>query len=282
VSFCSRLAQERREPMAGTAVVGRAFLFLPVAKAFWRDGELNDSWAAPSEIAACRAARKHGVVTRLYNPPKSGQEVILTCIGPGEAPAILDELLSVFAPRWGPPAPAAQRFAICTHGTRDRCCAKWGFAAFREADRLYQEGRSPFQALESSHLGGDRFAATGIVFPSGGMYAHLDSRPLEALTTAEAAGRILPEGFRGQVFERPWAQVVRAGLASEGLWNEAAEPLVAQEPTGAGELEVRAGSARFGVTLGQAEVTFVGSCGHLEAGRRSRAVRWTYGGARAF
>jgi hypothetical protein len=264
--------------MAGTAVVGRAFVFLPVPKAHWQDSELNDCWAAPAEIAAIRAVRKHGVVVRLYNPPKSGAEAILTCPGPGDPPAALDELLSLFAPRWGPPAPAAQRFAICTHGTRDRCCAKWGFAAFREADRLYRDGRSPFLALETSHLGGDRFAATGIVFPSGSMYAHLDSRPLETLIAAEAGGRIQPDAFRGQVFERSWAQVVRAGLAAEGLWNDASARLVAAEPSQAGEIDVTAGGERFRVMLRQDEVAFVGSCQHLAAGRRSRQLRWAYGG----
>src|SRR5690606_222714 len=141
-------------------------------------------------------------------------------------------LLAAFAGRWSLDASGDPRLAICTHGTRDRCCAKFGFAAYQAARGLFEAGRSPFAPIECSDLGGDRFAATGVVSPSGSMYAHLDSMDLAALGAEEAAGRLDPTHYRGRVFEPPLAQVVRAGLARAGLVNDAAGPLAVTEAAG--------------------------------------------------
>lgn len=281
MNFCSRLARESGEPLAGTAVQGGAFVFLPVDKKLWQASEINAHWATPAEIEILREARRGGVVTRLYNPAADGAAPVVH-VAPGRAPPeALAAVLEMAAPRWGAPAPPTPRIAICTHGTRDRCCAKWGFAAFREAARLYREGASALEPLECSHLGGDRFAATGIVFPSGGMYGRLDSVGLARLAEAEAARRILPEAYRGCVFEPPVVQVIRAGLARDGLLNDSAVALDAQPDEEApGKVTVTAADTRFQVSLSRVEVDFIGSCKHADRGRRSRQTRWRYVAAR--
>jgi hypothetical protein len=64
---------------------------------------------------------------------------------------------------WGRPL-----FLVCTHGRRDKCCAKFGYALYKSlrtdaVDDIWQ----------SSHVGGDRFAANLICFPHGLFYAHV-------------------------------------------------------------------------------------------------------------
>jgi hypothetical protein len=59
-------------------------------------------------------------------------------------------------------------FLVCTHGRRDKCCAKFGYALYKSlkadaGDNIWQ----------SSHVGGDRFAANLICFPHGFFYAHV-------------------------------------------------------------------------------------------------------------
>jgi hypothetical protein len=59
-------------------------------------------------------------------------------------------------------------FLVCTHGRRDKCCAKFGYALYKSlradaGDDIWQ----------SSHVGGDRFAANLICFPHGLFYAHV-------------------------------------------------------------------------------------------------------------
>ena len=287
MSFCSREDLAARDPMAGTGVRADAYVFLPVAKRFWGANEMNSNWASPQELAAIVTARRAGVLTRLYNPPRkdTAKAEILVHRSPDRSEsAALPPLLAAFAPRWPVQEPARPQLAICTHGTRDRCCAKWGFAAHAEAMRLFTQGRSPFEPLECSHLGGDRYAATGVFFPSGSMYAHLDSVDLAEVTAAEAARRITAETYRGRVFEPPLTQVVRAGLARDGLYNDATSPLVLnREDALSSQVWVSAenGGRRFEVTLGAVQVRFYASCAKLAKAQAATGQRTTYAAGRA-
>ena len=281
MNFCSRAALAGEARLAGTGVRGDAYVFLPVAKQLWGASEMNHGWASEAELDAVRRARRGGVVTRLYDPrPQASPPEVLVHEAPGAAPADeLVALLALFGRRWAVEETPAPRFAVCTHGTRDRCCAKWGFAVYREALRLFREGRSPFQPVECSHLGGDRYAATGVFFPSGGMYGHLEVADVEAVTAAEAADTLLPAKYRGRVFEAEAAQVVRAGLARDGLATGATTPL-AMEQTRAGELRVETSAGAFAVSLATEETRFYPSCAAMDRGRLSRSRRLVYAGAR--
>jgi hypothetical protein len=275
--------------MPGTGVRGAVYVFLPVRKQLWGDSEFNDGWASPALLTAVRTARKAGVVTRLYNPSpggdaEGGQVLVQRSprAGAGADPA-LEALLAQAPAHWTVEESGAPLMAICTHGTRDRCCAKWGFAVYREAARLHGAGLSPFRPIECSHLGGDRFAATGIVFPSGSMYGHLDRADLLALAAAETAGEIVVAHYRGRVFESEMTQIVRAGLARDGHAVRAASALKLLNPDAApGEVEVSAedGARRFAVMIGTAQTAFYGSCTALAEERPSKVRRLVYQGAR--
>jgi len=282
VDFCSRVSIAAHEPFAGTGVRGQAYVFLPVPKKVWHHYEMNLHWATQEELEAIRAARAGAVVARLYNPPADVHEdpPILVHARGDAGGEWLQALITLFGRRWRVDLSGRPRLAICTHGTRDRCCAKFGFAAFQAARRLHESGASPFEPIESSHLGGDRFAATGVFFPSGSMYAHLDAANLEALCQAEAGGQLDPELYRGGVFDPPLAQVVRAGLARSGLINDAAAPIAL---TANGPLDVEASVAgrRYRVQLKMADVAFYGSCSALSAGKASNGRRRVFERAEA-
>lgn len=275
MTFCSRASIAAHEHFVGTGVRADAYVFLPVPKRVWHDQEMNSHWAAPEELHAVRAARKAGIVTRLYNPPpvdEASAPPVLVHARRGFSDEGLQPLLAVVGQRWPIDAGGRPRLAICTHGTRDRCCAKFGFAAFQAARRLFGAGASPFEPIESSHLGGDRFAATGIFFPSGSMYAHLDSVDLEALCAEEAEGRLLPQAYRGGVFDPQLAQLVRAGLAAQGLINDTAAQVHIAAHTHT-EVEAEVAGHRYRAHLKMAEVEFYGSCHALSAAKRSHGRR---------
>lgn len=282
MNFCSRAALAQGTPLAGTGVRGDAYVFVPVDKQLWGASELNAAWASPQELEAIKAARQGGVVTRLYDPGRAEAPAAILVHQAPDRPArhAVDSLLSALSQRWGVGAGEPRpRLAICTQGTRDRCCAKYGFAAVREAKRLFAAGLSPFEPLECSHLGGDRFAATGVFFPSGGMYAHLDSLDLAALARAEAEGRLLPEHYRGCVFEPQLLQVVRAGLARDGVLDDAAAAIALLDEPAADATEVRVavgGGAVFAVRLEVIETRFFASCGAMDRGRSARSHRPAY------
>jgi hypothetical protein len=284
-AFCSRVSQADEGVFAGTAVRGEIYVLLPVEKRFWGDNELNTAWAAPAELRAIRQARKGGVTTRLYNPPREAPEGRILIHPSPSASAASHEVATgmvaaLAAKGWEAEPQPRPRLAICTQGTRDRCCAKWGFAVHRQATRLWREGRFPFEPVEASHLGGDRYAATGIFFPSGGMYGHLDQADLTALGEAEAAGRVFPDLYRGRVFESELTQIVRAGLARDGHGVDAVSPLEILDPEAApGPLTIDADGERWRVSLTTVESDFYGSCGALAQTRVSHARRLVYAGA---
>jgi hypothetical protein len=279
MEFCSREAQGEAI-LPGTAVRGHAYVFLPVPKRFWGREEFNAAWASEAEIDAVKSARRGGVVTRLYNPAAEDAAVLVHRSPSDIAAAQVADLLAAFSSRWAVDDAGAPRLAVCTQGTRDRCCAKWGYATHRRALSLFEQGVSPFEPLECSHLGGDRYAATGVFFPSGGMYAYLDSADLPSLVAAEQAGRLTAAHYRGCVFEPPLLQVVRAGLALDGLIDGAAATiaLLDGEATEAVSVALDSG-ARFTVRLREVETAFYASCSNLDRQKRSRGVRLVYAGA---
>ena len=285
LDFCSRVSQAEEGVFPGTAVRGEVYLLLPVEKRFWGSNELNIDWASPAEIEAIRRARRAGVTTRLYNPPRAAQDRrILVHPSPSASAASRDmarEMIEALATKgWASEPVAGPHLMVCTQGTRDRCCAKWGFAVYREACRLWREGKFAFEPLECSHLGGDRYAATGIVFPSGSMYGHLDRADLQALGESEAQGRIVPGHYRGRVFESELTQIVRAGLALDGHGVGATTPLQILNPEAApGHLTVATEDALFRVSLDEIESDFYGSCTALARARVSHARRTIFIGA---
>lgn len=278
MNFCSRVSIAAHEHFAGTGVRGQAYVFLPVPKRVWHEKEMNSHWASREELQAIQAARKSGVVTRLYNPPagEEAEEAAVIVHTRDDQPAEgLGPLLAMFGRRWRIDTTGRPTLAICTHGTRDRCCAKFGFAAFQEARRLVETGASPFEPIETSHLGGDRFAATGVFFPSGSMYAHLGDLDLAALCTAETEGRLDPARYRGGVFDPQMVQLVRAGLAREGLVNDTTSPIVIT-PRDPCEVEASVAGRRYRVRLRVAEVEFYGSCAALSAAKPSHGHRTVF------
>ena len=283
-SFCSRVSQGEEGVFPGTGVRGEVYVLLPVDKKLWGDSELNTSWATPAELDAIKRSRRSGVTTRLYNPPEDQRSPIRVHASPSASAASLqvaDEMIAALSDHeWAREPVPGPCLAICTQGTRDRCCAKWGFAVYREASKLWREGRLPFEPLECSHLGGDRYAATGILFPSGSMYGHLDRVDLQALGETVAANRILAGHYRGRVFETDLVQIVRAGLARDGHGVDATSALEILNPEAAPEdLMVMTGGTRLRVSLGVVESDFYGSCKALAQARVSHARRIVYQGA---
>jgi hypothetical protein len=83
---------------------------------------------------------------------------------------------------------------VCTHGKRDRCCARYGralcAALMRDAD--------PSWVWATSHVGGDRFAGNLVCGPEGLYFGRLGRRDVTLLLEQYLAGRIDLDHFRGR------------------------------------------------------------------------------------
>lgn len=130
------------------------------------------------------------------------------------------------------PAPHGSDFHICTHGTVDAACGKYGVPV---DTNLRQAGH---RACRTGHFGGHRFAATAVELPSGLLWAHL---------TPELAGRIArrevhPAQVRGHLrgfagLPAP-AQVLDRELLTRYGWDWLNAERTAQVEAGEGGVRV--------------------------------------------
>ncbi|MGH6657386.1 MAG: sucrase ferredoxin [Actinocrinis sp.] len=196
---CAAVCRRLDEPLSGTA---------PAAAVGWLLIEHPGPWPAyglPADISAplaefSRAALPHGVRTQLIRrPDRTGRQpespVVMLAGGPADARWLERRTMTDAAPFLGlDPAAVATMWApglgesvkgallVCTHGRREVCCAKFG----RPVAQALAERFGPL-AWETTHVGGDRFAANLVVLPSGAYFGRLD--PDDALRAAESALR---------------------------------------------------------------------------------------------
>jgi hypothetical protein len=136
-------------------------------------------------------------------------------------------------------------FGVCTHGSKDMCCATLG----RPVAKALAEA-APGRVWETTHLGGDRFAGNVLVLPAGFLYGHVSARTAARLASASDDGRVLPELLRGRTSVGMRAQVAEIAVRRvTGLHGvDDVEPV---GEDGTGLVVVRAGGGRMGVRLGR-------------------------------
>ena len=100
---------------------------------------------------------------------------------------------------------SAPLFAVCAHGTHDVCCAIRGRPVAQALNRV-----RPGRVWESSHVGGDRFAANVLVLPSGVLYGRVVESSARALVDAADRGGVLQHHLRGRVGFSPEVQAAMA------------------------------------------------------------------------
>jgi hypothetical protein len=82
----------------------------------------------------------------------------------------------------------------CTHGKRDRCCARYGQPLYEELRRQPERDG----AWQCTHVGGDRFAGNLVVLPEGLYYGRVGRADVRPLLDDYAARRIRLDRFRGR------------------------------------------------------------------------------------
>jgi len=230
--FCATLASS--EPLAGTAPYRPVWALVEhpgpwghaaVEDAPWPVPDLGARLAAAAETAAIRLVlarrpRRRGTDVTVVDPtdPLAPRRALLARCGPGgwfaERAVPTAELADL---DWAALASSARVpegwtatgavWGVCTHGTRDACCARLGrplAQAFDAAD--------PGAVWEVSHTGGHRFAGVAVHLPSGQLYGRVAPADAPRLVEAVRAGRAVDELLRGEVHRPPADQVASAAL----------------------------------------------------------------------
>ncbi|HBB32995.1 MAG TPA: sucrase ferredoxin [Cyanobacteria bacterium UBA8803] len=87
---------------------------------------------------------------------------------------------------------------ICTHGSHDRCCARYGNPFYRKAlAAVCDLSLSHVRIWKASHFGGHRFAPTAIDLPEGRYYGVLDPESFRSILTRTGNIEALRKVYRG-------------------------------------------------------------------------------------
>ena len=157
----------------------------------------------------------------------------------------------------GEPVDAA--VLVCTHGSKDTCCAVRGRPVARALADTFPE-----QTWECTHVGGDRWAGNLLLLPSGLMYGHVDPGTAPAMVADVLTGRVPTNGLRGRTALPAPAQAAEIALRRRHGWTGDADVIVRGVAETAGAVEVladtRVGSLRLRVEMVASEPVEASAC----------------------
>lgn len=109
---------------------------------------------------------------------------------------------------------------ICTHGSQDKCCGKYGYPFYRQALKLVENlFLKEVRIWQVSHIGGHRFAPTAIDFPEGRYYGHLDESSFTSILTKTGDINNLSKVYRGWGILPEFVQVLEKKLMLSIGWD---------------------------------------------------------------
>ncbi|MFE1166570.1 sucrase ferredoxin [Nocardiopsis sp. NPDC058789] len=97
-------------------------------------------------------------------------------------------------------------YLVCTHAKKDPCCAMLG----RPVAAALSGGEA--EVWETTHVGGDRFAANLVALPQGVYFGRLTPESAQDTVAAFERGLVLPENYRGRCTDSSPAQAAEAAL----------------------------------------------------------------------
>ncbi|HEX8137965.1 MAG TPA: sucrase ferredoxin [Pyrinomonadaceae bacterium] len=207
--YCSELSRGFAEKTFGTASVGNVWLLIEYPS-WWGPHALHDSTLAPAVKAHLgrflkTVPRSRLLLIKQERRAQSGAGLAVFVVRSRERNSSIErlsvksyeQLLEIDLAGAARREPAAENavaslYLVCTHGRRDKCCAKFGYP-------LYKNLRASSESVwQSSHVGGDRFAANLVCFPHGLFYAHVTEESAARVMAEYEARRVVLDKYRGR------------------------------------------------------------------------------------
>lgn len=109
---------------------------------------------------------------------------------------------------------------VCTHGSHDQCCARYGNPFYQEAlATISTLSFSNVRIWKASHFGGHRFAPTIIDFPEGRYYGVLDQESFKSILTRTGDIKCLNRIYRGWGLLPSPLQIMERELIFQYGWD---------------------------------------------------------------
>lgn len=210
--YCSELSRTVNESAFGTASVGEVWLLVEYTEP-WGPKALGDSSLSTdvknylsqlirriprSRLLFIKQERRHQHTFNLFIVRARERNPFIVKFELDDYEKLRELYLDVAACAAGKPTVGGTIFTeplylVCTHGKRDKCCAKFGYPLYKSL----REGRDGL-VWQSSHVGGDRFAANLICFPHALFYAHMTDEAARSVVSHYERQQIVLEHFRGR------------------------------------------------------------------------------------
>ncbi|WP_414754976.1 sucrase ferredoxin [Anabaena sp. CCY 9910] len=109
---------------------------------------------------------------------------------------------------------------VCTHGSYDKCCARYGNSFYFHANATIANLQlENVRIWQSTHIGGHRFAPTAIDLPEGRYYGLLDQDSFLSILTRTGDIQSLRKVYRGWGILPPVIQVLERDLMLSHGWS---------------------------------------------------------------
>lgn len=204
---CASVTASIGEPAAGTATKAAGFVLVELGGAWPKpiishpslggvDAQLAD--ASPIRLLGIGAetppADAHRVISYVPGDKGDGLVGLELVVGPDDLAAAVDSILA--GARLGAPvAPGTTEFLICTQGSHDRCCGRYGTLLH---NAIHEQLGSSVRVWRTSHTGGHRFAPTGITLPDAINWAGLDPAMAEGIAKRTVHPGDIASSIRGR------------------------------------------------------------------------------------
>ena len=237
--LCSAASREREEPLAATASRVERWLLVEHRGAWGPQSVPSSRLPQAAARSLARAAEAAGARLLMVRRPAgiacaSGRQVFAVDSRPGSERVLTRhvahdaELLHLAYGGEGWQPYEGPLYLVCTHGRHDRCCALRGRPVAQALSRVHPE-----RTWESSHVGGDRFAANLVVLPEGLYLGRIAAEEVVRVVEELSSGRLPAGHVRGRS-SLPLPTQAAQQLAREALQRWGSEDLVPVEQTGAG------------------------------------------------
>lgn len=214
--FCTVESEQAGDPLAGTGAHAQRNLLISWPSGKWmrslrKARDMSDNLINQIE-ATVEAGRRINLIHREQQPAEQHRvylmpENLQIELPRDQLPVFLDALnRGGSLDSWRPVPNASPLILCCTHGKKDKCCAKFGNATFKTLVQAVNEGGYNFDVWQSSHLGGCRLAASVMTFPARRKYGRIGPDEVVPFLEAESENRVYLPCYRGNSALEPAGQ----------------------------------------------------------------------------
>lgn len=206
--FCAVESERVGDPLAGTGVHLTRNLLITWPRQTWTRSLRRASDMAPEVTEHLNQMVEEGRrVNMIYDrdlPDETHRlflfpEAITLEVPRVALPELLDAIRAGDAlEHWNPQPQTRPMLLCCTHGKKDKCCAKFGYSTYKQLRDAARAGNLPIDVWESSHLGGCRLAASAVAFPALRKYGRLTDTDIRPLLDSELADKPYLPCYRGR------------------------------------------------------------------------------------